>query len=271
MKRKIVVVGAGWLGLQFVHYFAAQGDEVYYTTRHTKPDGGLPELVETDRRQASVAPTWFALALPCIWSPTLVPYFQDAIVICAIPVNYVHDHGQAYVAALASLADIARASKAQAIIHCSSTGVYQGLTGEVDEQLAAGPAAKAQCLWQGEQQLAGFSPCVTLRLAGLFGPNRHPAKFLSGRVCPDGGNAVNLVHSDDIIAFIAQLLRLPQLPDTRFNLCSPSHPTKQAFYGAAIRAAGLPAATFIDTTTQHHVVSSQKSLQVAGFNYRHNI
>lgn len=271
MTHKIVVVGAGWLGQQFVQFFTAQGAEVYYTTRHNKPDSGLLGQVEPDHPQAEIAPSWFALELPCAWSPSLEPYFKDAIVICAIPVNYAHDHGQAYVAALASLADIAKASKARAIIHCSSTGVYQGLTGEVDEQLAAGPAAKAQCLWQGEQQLAAFSPCVTLRLAGLFGPNRHPAKFLAGRVCPDGGNAVNLVHSDDIIAFVAQLLPLPQLPHTRFNLCSPSHPTKQVFYGAAIRAAGLPAATFIDTTTQHHVVSSQKSLQVAGFYYRHNI
>lgn len=273
--RKIVVIGAGWLGQQLVRYFAARGDHVAYSTRQQKPTLLPPSSIELGSVLTNPVeyrePQWFALELPCAWSPSLLPYFHDAIVICAIPVNYASDDGQTYLLSLAALAEFATLAKAHAMIHCSSTGVYQGLNGEVDEQQNAGPSAKAQLLWQGEQQLARFQPCVTLRLAGLFGPLRHPAKFLAGRVCQDGGNAVNLVHSDDIIAFVEQLLRLPELPNTRFNLCSPSHPSKQVFYRQAIHAAGLPAATFIDATTQHHVVSSQKSLEVTGFYYRHNI
>jgi len=44
---------------------------------------------------------------------------------------------------------------------------------------------------------------TVIRLAGLIGPGRNPARFFAGKTnIPNGNAPVNLIHLDDCIGFI---------------------------------------------------------------------
>lgn len=85
----------------------------------------------------------------------------------------------------------------------------------VDE---SSPLDLQQARVQGEEWLRAQGATV-LQLAGIFGPGREPADWLrSGRI-KDGAKLVNLVHVDDIVSVIAQLLAQP-MPGQRLNVAN---------------------------------------------------
>lgn len=256
--QKVVIIGCGWLGQQLGLALSADGFQVYGTRQSLAALAQLPAGIEP-----------LLLQLPCAEvDAALTTVLQDAWLICALP-PAVRQHGEGYYpAVLQNLAQLALQTQVRGIIHCSSTGVYTGLAGEVTEQSELLPQTKASYLFAGEQALQQYQPCITLRLAGLIGPGRHPGRF--GRSQPLAGAElpVNLVHSADIAAFVSLLLQQPQLSSDCVNLCCPAHPTKAQFYALAAAHAGMPAVQFRAAEEVAREVSSLRSQGYAGFTYR---
>jgi nucleoside-diphosphate-sugar epimerase len=257
-KPNIIILGCGWLGQQLGQAFASAGYSVYGSRQSEAGLANLPAAIQPLLLQLPVA------ELPeqqqVIW--------QGAWLLCAIPPATNKRSQTEYLELLRNVADLGNKAGVRGVIHCSSTGVYQGLTGDVTEKSVLPQSGKSLLLAEAEQQLQLIKPCVTLRLAGLIGPGRHPANFTAGRLIAGSSLPVNMVHAQDIAEFILGLLSLSLVENDCFNLCCPEHPTKEQFYNAAAVAVGMPPPKFIETEEQARQVSALYSQTLPGFNYR---
>lgn len=257
--QKVLIIGCGWLGQQLGVALADAGYLVTGSRQTLQSLSLLPKQIQP-----------LLLQLPAAAeqpSAELLALLRDAWLICALPPAAQRQTDQQYLAALAAVSQLAQLGGCCGVIHCSSTGIYQGLSGEVDEQSPLTDQPKVQLLFQAEQQLQQFQPCITLRLAGLIGPGRHPARLSRGRPLTGPELPVNLVHATDIMRFIMMLLQQPAQSQC-VNLCCPEHPVKAEFYQAAAAKAGLPAPVFIGADQPPRWVSAQQSL-ACGFCYQY--
>lgn len=124
------------------------------------------------------------------------------------------------------------------IIFTSSTSVYEDFEGEIDE---TGPVKMDHPVFLAEEKLRNSGELVTiLRLAGLYGDNRHPIKHLAGKTIENGNMAVNLVHQQDVIEAIELIIEKNAFCKT-YNLCSYKHPKKGDYYINAAEKFGVTA------------------------------
>lgn len=256
---KILVIGAGWLGTQLATQLKEDGHELWLSSRSATKSSAVAEQFNH-----------FVLDLGQSVRPTteLESLFKDALIICTVPAS--RSDGESYTRAVAQLATLMKQLGSVACIHLSSTGIYEGLSGDVDEKSQLQLAdPRIELLAVGEQLLRVAVPCCTLRLAGLIGPGRHPARFLSGKQAGAADVAVNMVHSSDICSAVSAIVQQQLWPEL-FNLSSPAFCSKAEFYLTACELASLPAPVFesINTTTQSRRVISAKSQAIAGFSYQ---
>ena len=61
---------------------------------------------------------------------------------------------------------------------------------------------------------------------------------------PGGQSPVNMVHRDDAIQVIAQIIASETWNET-FNVCADEHPTRSLFYTAQAQKEGLEVPTFL--------------------------
>lgn len=175
----------------------------------------------------------------------------------------------------------------QHIILLSSTAVYHGLTGNVDEESSLNMATeKVQILNAAEQTVLHFpeqrakqgsKQGTVIRLAGLVGPERHPGKFLlANKILSNSATPVNLIHQQDAVGLIESLLQVKSLQGYSqqylhgssqgiFNGVSDTHVSKKEYYQVAAKALNLTSPLFtpenapqsINETTR--VVSGEKA------------
>ena len=151
------------------------------------------------------------------------------------------------------------------IILLSSTAVYTGLSGIVDEEAQLNfTVDKVNKLYQAEQAVLSFSPQGSvLRLSGLVGPNRHPGKFLlAKKVLNNANGKINLIHQKDAVGLIISLLA-ESSPQGIFNGVSDNHASKKSYYQQAAKALALSPPIFSDdTSNETRIVSGEKAKQL---------
>lgn len=255
---KVVIVGCGWLGSQLAKVLVAAGHSVTVTRRSERATA-LADL--------AVGFQQLDLAQPIIDATALETLFANAVVVCAITAGR-QQQDERYYYSLTQLADLLQRAGSRGVIHFSSTGIYQGLTGDVTEQSALVlTEPRVARLHQGEQALQQFQPCMTLRLAGLMGPGRHPARFSGGKALTDPDAAVNMVHSTDICRAVVQLLSYSTLPVGTYNLVCPQRVSRFEFYQQAARLAGSTV-SFAGPAEKPRRVVAQAFTQRFGFKYQ---
>lgn len=137
------------------------------------------------------------------------------------------------------------------IILLSSTAVYDGLEGTVDEDSTLNLATEKVALFKAAEQavLTYSKQGFVLRLAGLVGPERHPGKFLlAKRTLSNSMAPVNLIHQQDAVGLIEAILQA-STTQCIFNGVSDTHISKRAYYQAAAKSFGLTAPAFIQDNT----------------------
>lgn len=132
----------------------------------------------------------------------------------------------------------------------STTGVYQQSGGQwVDERSPTHPTRPGgQTHLRSESVLRRHWPAdkqTTLRLAGIYGPDRWPNRraIAAGKpINADPESYLNLIHRDDIVtAVIAAMDRRA----TGLFCVADDHPVRRReYYDAVARSVGLTAATF---------------------------
>ena len=275
-KGSVAIVGCGWLGLPLAEHLVGAGYEVHGST--TRAD-------KLDAIRAAGA-RGYVVRLPLAHPPTAerAPERPDAAgempddeapersadddalwaceqLVLTVPPGRHPDAERTYPAAiLSAVLRYRRAQPAGRILFTSSTGVYDGLTGHVDERTPVlGRSPKSRKLALAESQVIAQSqrPHVVLRLGGLYGGNRHPGRYLAGRAdLPNGDAPVNLASRERVVRTITALLDHPFWRQPVINVVDLDHPTKRDYYGAYAREHGLPPPSFLAGGAAGKVVES---------------
>ena len=173
----------------------------------------------------------------------------------------------------------------------SSTAIYNGLEGHVDEESSLNMATeKVQILNAAEQAVLNFSKLFStqfskqspkqlpkqlskqgtvIRLAGLVGPERHPGKFiLANKTLSNATALINLIHQQDAVGLIESLLQA-KYSQGIFNGVSDTHVSKQQYYQVAAKALKLEPPVFAQQHTNNttRVVSGEKAKKVLSYNF----
>jgi len=228
------IIGCGWLGTPLAYELQKNKVEVLATSSQL-------ENVEKLNRQ-DIKALQLSLPLPLEQLCQYAVFAQKSLVIAITPqlkqgrTDYADKVKQIITAA-------EQTGVVERIVLLSSTAIYQGLFGEVDEQQKLNlTTEKSKILSAAEQACLSFSKqAVVLRLAGLVGPDRHPGKFLrANKILSNSSISVNLIHQQDAVGLVQALL-LKDAPQGIFNGVSDTHVSKAEFYCAAAKSIGLQA------------------------------
>lgn len=218
MKKNCVIIGCGWLGQPLGSEIAKLNFTVFGGTRNSEK---ISLLSQKGISGFKIDFNEFTISLDL--SPDQIQ--NTSLVIFSIPPTGFTDYGDRLIA-IAQLF-----SKEAHLIFTSSTGVYQEENGIVNEN---SPLDENHAVTKAEALLLkNFKERLTiLRLAGLIGENRHPAKyFLNKTAIPNGLAPVNLIQLADVIQAFLSIIREKKINEI-YNVCSPQHPTRMDYYTA---------------------------------------
>lgn len=143
-----------------------------------------------------------------------------------------------YVGGMASAVAWARKrGPAETIVYTSSTSVYpQGDGAVVDETAATeGAGERGTILREAERRLESAGPDVcarwfVLRLAGIYGPERHHFvdQVRAGEAAGTGAHRMNLIHRDDIVAAVVAAWTAPAATGSAVLNGADDAPTRKA-------------------------------------------
>ena len=247
--QRLSILGSGWLGTPLAEHFVGQGYPVNLSTRKAeklmpiKQLGAEAYLVDIDN---DIYPSGF---------------LADAdILIC----NITSKNKLGFASLIAQLAK----SSIKHVLFISSSSVYRNTNALASEDADAEDPNSA--LYQIEQAFQACPEFTTtiLRLSGLIGYRRHPGRFFAnGKVVAQPDAPVNLIHRDDCIGLINQIIEQSAWGEV-FNGCSDSHPTKRDFYSYARGLLGQPAPNFAyGAQNLTKIVSNAKIKQKLGYRF----
>ncbi|MFQ3210046.1 MAG: nucleoside-diphosphate-sugar epimerase [Colwellia sp.] len=276
------IVGCGWLGSALAYQLKAQGVAVLATRSN----------IENTKQLKSQGVDTEVLCLPA--DQALLnshPIFKQQCLVIAITPQFRQGRVD-YADKVKQLVKSAKASNCvEQIILLSSSAIYNGLSGQVDEGIKLDLSAdKVAVLNDAEQAVLSFNDTIfnknsvnqsdhsitnrkayILRLSGLVGPNRHPGKFLlNGRMLKSPLAIVNLIHQQDAIGLIQTLLK----SDTNsgiFNGVSSTQVSKKQYYQAAASTLELPIPIFEESNlaadSASKIVSAQKTRNELNYSF----
>ncbi len=249
--KPISIIGCGWLGLALAKDLLKNNLHVIGTTTSPSKISGL--------KKEGIMPICYELGDDL---PTEI--CQSDIIIITIPPR-VPDFGSRLKKVMDQLP-----SKAW-VIFISSTSVYADQNCEVYEEDAQSIASKhtglalldiEDILWQSGKDT------TIIRFAGLFGPDRHPGRFLAGKQRLDGAsNPINLIHQEDCIG-VTNAILTHEIKNEVFNACANQHPNRADFYHAAAVHANLEPPTFTEKTTSYKIINSSKVRENTGYSFK---
>lgn len=160
-------------------------------------------------------------------------------------------------------------SSIQKVIFISSTSVYGSLNKvmtEEDEVLKT-PLSEIENLFRENT----FFETTILRFAGLFGDERHPSNwFRNGRKIPQPKGFVNMIHKEDCIEIIHEIID-QNCWDQTFNACSNHHPTRREFYTIAKLSSDFEVPEFEENEVyEWKIISSKKVQKVLEYTFTHD-
>lgn len=111
---------------------------------------------------------------------------------------------------------------------------------------------------------------LVIRPGGLVGIARHPVKFLSGRINLEGGqDPVNLVHGEDLAAFILFLAK-SNATKSSYNFVCDEHPSKQIYYPSVAMKLNIALPRYKDEKTNSAKVVHADKWKELNFEMKYN-
>lgn len=262
----VSILGCGWLGLPLAQFLLKELPDVIVkgsTTSQTK----LPML-----KQAGIES--FLIRLPDdLHDLDSESFWESDILFLNIPPSAVKDSSsKAYSGLISDIAERAKEGGISRIIFTGSTSVYSetgGITSEDDAKPGTAARPSGEAVLKAEYAITESGlEFVILRLGGLYGYDRHPVRYLSGKKgLSDPLKPVNLIHQDDCIRVIYEVL-IQNCKNESFNVVSDGHPPRGEFYTSAARHFELPLPQFKDTPEKgYRVVSNAKLKKELNFSF----
>lgn len=265
--QTISILGCGWLGLPLAQSLIDEG----YTLKGSTT---TPQKINT-LEEAGIGPYLIELD-PDLKCKDCDSFFDTDLLYVNIPPGRRDpDVLERHPKQVAALLDKVQQASIDKMIFIGSTSVYahgKGKVSETDTDPDADIRDSGKALLRAEQMLQDQPGLATtiVRFGGLYGYDRHPSKYLAGKKNVSKGNApVNLIHRDDCIAIIKQIIEEDIFGEI-FNAVSDEHPTRREFYTAVCEDYGLEPPTFQpDDRHDYKVVSNQKIKKRLNYSFIH--
>lgn len=242
MKEEVLLAGAGWLGKPLALRLKEIGCDVRVVGQTAEKKGEFDRL---------------GLEYLCVDYNQLPKLRCKKLIICIPPTeNY-----------LSIIQNLLNAVQPSFTLFTSSTSVYAQTTGTIEE---ASVCEGNSMLIDAEKLILNhFCTSTVLRLGGLMGSHRNPARHFSGKTNLSNGLApVNLIHQLDILRFVEMILQ--QNISGIYNVVNPFHPTRKAYYEQECSDLGLNPCHFL-SEGEGKVVDGSKITRTLQTEYLHPI
>lgn len=195
-------------------------------------------------------------------------FFHCDVLVISLPHGVRRGNGEAYVDQIKLVMDAVTRGNVKHMLLISTTSVYPNLNRIVTEEDADpnNPIVKAERI-----VLESGLPSTVLRFAGLYGPARHPGKFLANKISISGAHSpVNLIHLDDCVQIIKTIITNDVWNEV-LSACADGHPTKKAFYTNAALSIGLNAPTFSNEVQDYKIISNERIKAILNYEFVHSV
>ena len=233
MIKTCSILGCGWLGLPLAKHLITRGFNVKGSTTRDEKMGEL--------QRNGIRPFEIMLTPEGIEGNITTFLESDCLILNIPPGRRDPMVGEVFPAKIRHLLAALVDSPVRYLLFVSSTSVYDGSQGPVNEETpVSATGGSGLALIEAERLLENLPQAATrLRLAGLIGEDRHPGRFLAGRsAVPNPGHPVNLIHREDCIRLIYEIIRQEKWGQV-FNACADKHPSRSAFYTKTAIRMGL--------------------------------
>ena len=213
MKTKVGVLGCGWLGKPLAEELLKDGYCLKASYRNNMPTISGIEFYKFAIHEQNIPDVFWDV---------------DSLII-AIPEKNID--------AFTNIVSFIINSEIKHIVFCSSTGVYSPSSNPIYEN----SERLENELFHIENLLQNsIGDRLTIaRLGGLVGYNREPGRFFKNqKPIPNPEGVVNLIHRDDAIACLKEILKHPEKTGA-YNLVASAHPKRLEFYQNRQKHIGL--------------------------------
>lgn len=260
MKR-MSILGCGWLGKALADTLLKKGYAVNGSVRSEKKADML--------RTIGATPYVIQVENSGIFGDFESFVAEADILITAFPPGIRQDPNANYTARIKQvLASLPANCK---LLHMSSIGVFGAMQGEVNETtFPVSDRDVGNQLLKAEEAVTALGANATIvRLGGLVGDGRHPAKQLAGKTEISAPVApTNLVHQIDVIRFLTAVIEGDFWGQT-LHCVSPLYHQRGVFYTQECEENGLALPHFSpDKSDRNKKVLDTKSAELFGFEYQ---
>uniref|UniRef100_UPI00321713C7 hypothetical protein n=1 Tax=uncultured Draconibacterium sp. TaxID=1573823 RepID=UPI00321713C7 len=262
MSTTVSILGCGWLGTALGKSLLRKGWNVKGSASSTPSYNDL-EMTGISSFYVKVKPK----ALEVDYNS----FFNTDVLVVSIPPTRTDCVEESFPQKIGQIALKAEEIGISKVLFISSTSVYESKNKEVKEGDEGSPEKQSgRALLKAEKVLTGNPKFETtvLRFGGLIGYDRDPARFLAYKKSVSGEVPVNLIHRDDCIGVITQIIEKDIWGET-FNASSPEHPTKRQFYTKAAKISELPVPDFTNEPEAFKVVNSDKVIKALDYKFKY--
>jgi len=261
--KVVSILGCGWLGQALAQTLLSKGYVVRGSATSQENGNKLKAL--------GVDPYKITLENNEIFGDINSFISGTDILITAIPPGLRKNPEANYAMRIQQLLTIVTNHPNCKVLHLSSIGVFGDAQGSVDENSKPNPdTLVGEQLMQAESSVLSLKNKATLvRLGGLVGKGRHPVKQLAGKQnIPAPYAQTNLVHQNDVIAFLAEIIER-NLWGHILHCVSPLHHERAAFYTQECLNNNFPIPSFSSTkSARTKKVDDTKSEALFAFQYQ---
>lgn len=237
--KKIAILGCGWLGFPLAKKLIEKNFEIAGSTTTFEKIDIL--------KIAGVNPFLISVSENGIVGDIIGFLNNASILIIDIPPKLRGLQSENFIKKIKIIIPFIEKSMVKKLIFISSTSVFADDNTTINQFSAPNPDSESgRQLWETEtvlQKNSNFAT-TTIRFGGLVGPDRHPAKMLSGKSNIQNPEApINLIHQQDCITIIENIIQKGYWNQT-INAVAPFHPNRKNYYVKKTQEFGLAPPTF---------------------------
>lgn len=262
MRKKISILGCGWLGTALGAHLSNQG---WVVKGSSASQDGLNRLETTG------IDTYYIKVGPDSVEVDYMNFFNTDVLIISLPPQRKDNIREIYPLQIDQIISYIRNLNIPKVVFISSTSVYRNNNDTVREDDAGLPDKPVgYALLEAENKLLSLSGVKTtvVRFGGLIGMNRNPAQYLAGKQNVPADAPVNLIHRKDCVKIISEIIIQDKWGEI-YNACSPEHPTKQEFYTKAAQVGNVSPPGFINSAGSFKIVNSDKLIRHLNYTFEY--